>query len=51
VKSFIKKKEGEKQCRGVIWRQKLTLNHPSLPDEEEEEIRVLTEGSQKGEGK
>jgi len=42
--------EGEKRCSGVIWGQKLTINHPSLVDEEEE-IRVLDDGSQKREGK
>jgi len=30
----------------VILGQKLTINHPSLVDEEEE-IRILTDGSQK----
>jgi len=46
--TYLNKREGEKQFRGVIWGQKLTLNHPSLVDEGEE-IRVLTD-SQKREG-
>ena len=48
--TYLNKREGEKRCRGVIWGQKLTLNYPSLVDEEEE-TRVLTDGgSQKREG-
>jgi hypothetical protein len=38
--TYLNKKEGEKQCIGMILGQKLTLNHPSLVDEEEE-IRSL----------
>jgi len=42
--TYLYKREGEKRCRGMI----LALNHPFLADEEE--IRVLTDGSQKREG-
>jgi len=28
--TYLNRREGEKQFRGVIWGQKLTLNHPSL---------------------
>jgi len=44
--TYLNKREGEKRCRLVTWRQKLTLNHPSLVDEEEE-IKVFADGSQK----
>jgi len=37
--------EGEKRFRGVIWGEKLILNHPSLVDDGEE-TRVLDDGSQ-----
>jgi len=37
--TYLNRREGEKRFRGVIWGQKLTLNHPTLVDEEEE-IRV-----------
>ena len=47
--TYINRREGEKRFRGVIWGQKLTLNHPSLMDEGEE-IRVSADGSQKREG-
>jgi len=47
--TYLNKREGEKQFRGVIWGQKLTLSHPSLVDEGEE-IRVSADGSQKREG-
>jgi len=48
--AYLNRREGEKRFRGVIWGQKLTLNHPSLVDEGEE-IRVSTDSSQKREGK
>jgi len=48
--TYLNRREGEKRFRGVIWGQKLTLNHPSLVDEGEE-IRVSADGSQKREGK
>jgi hypothetical protein len=44
--TYLNRREGEKRFRGVIWGQKLTLNHPSLVDEGEE-IRVSADGSQK----
>ena len=44
--TYLNRREGEKRFRGVIWGQKLTLNHPSLMDEGEE-IRVSADGSQK----
>jgi len=34
--TYLNKREGEKRFRGVILGRKLTLNHPSLMDEEEE---------------
>jgi len=43
--TYLNKREGEKRFRGVIWDQKLTLNHPSLMDEKEE-TKVSTDGSQ-----
>jgi len=47
--TYLNRREGEKRFRGVIWGQKLTINHPSLVDEGEE-IRVSADGSQKREG-
>jgi len=47
--TYLNKRKGEKQFIGVIWGQKLTLNHFSLVDKGEE-IRVSTNGSQKREG-
>jgi len=44
--TYLNKREGKTRFRGVIWCQKLTINHPSLVDEGEE-IRVSAEGSQK----
>jgi len=37
--TYLNRKEGEKRLRGVIWGQKLTINHPSLVDEGEERGR------------
>jgi hypothetical protein len=34
--TYLNRREGEKRFRGVIWGQKLTLNHPSLVDEGDE---------------
>jgi 2-oxoglutarate dehydrogenase complex dehydrogenase (E1) component-like enzyme len=48
--TYLNKREGEKRFRGVIWGQKLTLNHPSLVDEGEE-IRVSVDDSQKSGGR
>jgi len=48
--TYLNRREREIRFRGVIWGQKLTLNHPSLVDEGEE-IRVSADGSQKREGK
>jgi len=48
--NYLNIREGEKRFRRVIWGQKLTLNHPSLVDEEEE-IRVSADGSQKRGGR
>jgi hypothetical protein len=47
--TYLNRREGEKRFRGVIWGQKLTLNHPSLVDEGEK-IRISADGSQKREG-
>jgi len=47
--TYLNRREGEKRFRGVIWGQKLTLNHPSLVDEGEE-IRVSADGLQKRQG-
>jgi len=46
--TYLNKREGEKRFRGMIWGQKLTLNHPSLVDEGQE-IKVSADGSQKKE--
>ena len=46
--TYLNIREGEKRFGGVIWGQKLTLNHPSVVDEGEE-IRVSADGSQKRE--
>jgi len=47
--SYLNKREGEKRFRGVICGQKLTLNHPSMVNEEEK-IRILADGTQKRDG-
>jgi len=41
--TYLNRMGGEKRFRGVIWGQKLTLNHPSLVDEGKE-IRVSVNG-------
>jgi len=38
--TYLNKREREKRVRGVILDKKMTLNHPSLMNEEEE-TRVL----------
>jgi len=42
--TYLNKREWEKRFRGMIWSQKLTLNHPSMVDEGET-TKVLVDGS------
>jgi len=45
--TYFNKRERDKQVRGVILGQKLTLNHPSLVDEEEKAM-VLAKSNMRG---
>jgi len=40
--TYFNKREREKRVTGVILSQKLTLNHPSLVNEEEETMFSMT---------
>jgi len=40
--TYLNKSEGEKRFIGMIWGNKLTLNHPSLVDEGEESRVLVT---------
>jgi len=48
--TYLNKREIEKQVRGVMLGQKLTLNHPSLVDEREK-TRVLVTAHKRERGK